>query len=224
MIEQLLFAGLVPMILMGLAFSYLKYRFPNGVLTSFLLTYFYGIVASIFVILLQMGVEKLGLAELKSLKRTAFHAFVVVGLVNYLAVFLVLIGFYFKNGIIRKPADGLVYTAGIAMGLSFLTGIELVIHPSHEPFYKQLMMTYPFAMLITSAPLGFFAGMAAMRKNTAIDLLAGLSGSSFFLGLYVFCLYTHETLLWYGSGIVTFGLALLLVYKAIDNDWFSVRN
>lgn len=221
MISQMLYAGLTPLVLMTVFSLYLRYKYPEGILGPFLMSFFYGIIASLVVVLLQIGFEKLGLAELKSLKRTAFHAFVVVGFLSQAAVQAVVLLFYFRNRIIKTPADGLVYTWGTALGVSLLSGLHIALSKGSTPYYLQLVLTFPFALLVTSSMIGFFSGLAQTRKNALVDLITGLSGASFFLGLYMFCLYTNEQLLWYLSGIATVSFSLLFIYKALNTDWLN---
>lgn len=221
MVYQILFAGLFPAVMMAVFYFYLRFKYPEGNLTPFLYSFFFGVIVSIFVIFLEMVVDWLGYAELKSLRRTAFNAFVVKGFFHQAAVFSVIAVLFLRKKFFRSPADGIVYATGIALGLSVVTGVDNVIVYGKQPFFWQLLISFPFALIITATPVGFFSGLAVNRKNRLIDLTTGLFIASFFLGLYMFCLYTREEVLWFLSGIATFFISLLLIYKAVTTGWVN---
>lgn len=217
MIIQLLYAGLVPLLTMALLYFYLRYKYPKGNLSPFLYSFFYGVIMSIFVIFVQWLVANLGYAELKNLRRTAFHAFAVVGFTSQFVIFIVLMAFFYFKEYFKTAADGIVYVVGTALGLAFVTGIYHVMLDVDARYYAPLVYSYPLTIVITAIPIGFFTGLAVSRSNTFVDLMTGLLASSFFLGLYMFCLYTSEYTLWVLSGLGTLGIALLFISKAIKN-------
>lgn len=217
MIIELLYVCLVPILTMVLLYLYMRYKYPKGNLSPLLYSFFYGVMMSIFVIFVQWLVANLGYAELKNLRRTAFHAFAVVGFTRQFVIFIVIMSFFYFKDYFKTAADGIVYAVGTALGLALVTGIYHVMLDADERYYLPMVYSYPATLVITAIPIGFFTGLAVSRSNTFVDLMTGLLASSFFLGLYMFCLYTDEYTLWVLSGLGTFGIALLFISKAIKN-------
>ncbi|PKP16342.1 MAG: hypothetical protein CVU06_14830 [Bacteroidetes bacterium HGW-Bacteroidetes-22] len=223
MLCEMLYVGLLPVLTFLILYLYFHYRYPKGNLSPFLCSFIYGAIISIFIVALQMVVEAMGYAELKNLRRTAFHAFVVTGFAHQLGVFVVMMVFFYVKKYMRNPADGIVYATGTSLGVAMVTGLHFASFYSGQNFYHTLIYSYPPAMVITAVPIGFFAGLAVMRNNTLVDLMTGLLASSFFLGLYVFCLYTHEFLLSVLSGAGLVAIAFLFAYKAVNTKWDTRR-
>ncbi len=220
MLWEMLYECLLPLFIFIILYLYLHYRYPKGNMFPFLRSFIYGVVISFLVVAFQVLVDSLGYAELKNLRRTAFHAFVVIGFAHQLAVFVIMIILINSKKLIRNPADGIVYITAISLGVALITGIHFASFYADQSFYFALIYSYPLAMVITAVPTGFFAGLAILRSNTIIvDLVTGLLASSFFLGLYIFCLYTHEYSLSFLSGAGLVAIALLFVYKAVNTKW-----
>ncbi|MGC8865912.1 MAG: PrsW family glutamic-type intramembrane protease, partial [Bacteroidales bacterium] len=162
----------------------------------------------------------MGLDQPKSLKRTSFLSFVVLGGALEFLKFLVLRFYALPLKIFKGSADGMVYGIAVSLGMSMVVLSYYILSPLLRPyeFYQVLLGTMGIAGVLSAIIMGFFVGMGKARNNRFVDSMTGLLGAAFLSGLYYFCFFTQEYLLAVLAGIVTMGIALFFVVLVLRNQ------
>lgn len=159
--------------------------------------------------------ERLDLATVRSLRRTIFYAFIIIGFGSEFIKFLILRIFFYQSKDFRGPVDGIIYLLFIASGFAIIAiifyNLNLVISISNLIF----LYTYSIATIIFAIILGFFAGLEKSRKNRIIDSFTGLFAASFFHGIFMFCFFTEDYLLLGLFGIVSIIIAAIFGIRAL---------
>ena len=195
---------------------YLKQKFQLKTIKYLFQAFAFGVLSIVFFIAIDLIMEVLGLDTLKSLKRSVFYSFVVIGFGSQIGIFVVLRYIFLKKRHFKGPIDGIIYAILIALGFSTaavpLYGAGLFAAVPASLF----LYTLPLATLLFAIMMGFFTGMGKFRKNRLIDSLTGLGASSFFMGFYYFAFLTKEDtiLILFGIGIII--MSALFTVKAIN--------
>lgn len=193
-----------------------KYKYDKSRFHLLLGSFFLGIIISFLVILGHYIVSVMGFSELKSIKRVAFFAFVVVGFGHETAKFLVLRFYAISNEMVNRPSQGIIHSALIGLAVTSVMVVYFSEVISEYPFFNFWIYLYTIAALIISVPMGFFAGLGKSRQNRFIDSMTGLFASSFFHGLFFFCYISSESLLGILAAIGTSAIAAILIAKALN--------
>ena len=215
----LIFAPLVIMVMYGY-FS----RRQNTSYTGLLLkSYAWGMLAALILIAALILSQYLGLNDLRNLKRSIFFSFVTIGFSAELGKFLITRYLIIPKKQIDRPIDAITFSISVAMGfatiglLVFLTNIIPIknLYP-----YTLLSLIYIPANILFAVILGFFLGMSKFFKNRIIYSICGLFCTTFFHGIFTFCLVTHDfkllSLFAFGCTVIVFILGLKAAYTRIE--------
>ncbi|MDA3944544.1 MAG: hypothetical protein PF694_13520 [Bacteroidetes bacterium] len=201
-------------ILALLVLMYLKQKFKIQTLKYLIQAFGLGLLSVLIFVLIDLAVSYFGFDTLKSLKRSVFYSFVVIGFGSHLGIFIMLRFVFLKMKRFTGPIDGILYGIMISLGFSTLAVPLFTIGMFSNVPANLYLYTLPVAALLFSIIMGFFTGMGKYRKNRLIDSMTGLGASSFFMGFYYFAFLTKEDtiLILYSIGI--FIISMLLLVKA----------
>ena len=213
---NILLSVLYPLALSAIFLFYLRFKFKIESWKFLFQAVFFGFVSVIFLLLLDLAAASYGIDELRSLKRTAFYSFVVVGIGSELGKFVLLRYYFLRQKTFKGPLDGIIYS--ILIGLSFVV-ITLPFFMSgwlSHAMGQTFLITYPIASIAFAVVMGFFLGIGKFRQNRFIDSMTGLFAASFFHGFYYFINLTDEFTIFalYGAGLML--LALMFIAKATN--------
>ena len=211
-----LLSVLYPLVLSAIFLLYLQFKFKIESWKLLFQAVYFGFATVIFLLLLDLAAASYGIDELKSLKRTAFYSFVVVGIGSEFGKFLLLRYYFLRQKTFKGPLDSIIYS--IIISLSFVA-VALPLFMSgwlSSAMGKTLLISYPIANIAFAVVMGFFTGMGKYRQNRFIDSMTGLFAASFFHGFYYFINLTDEFTIFalYGAGLML--LALMFVAKATN--------
>lgn len=195
---------------------YLKQKFQLKTTKYLFQAFAFGLLSVIIFIAADLVMELFGLDTLKSLKRSVFYSFVVIGFSSQIGIFIVLRYIFLKKRHFKGPVDGIIYAIIIALGFG-TAAVPLYAAGFFAAVPADLFLyTLPLALLLFGIVMGFFTGMGKFRKNRLIDSLTGLGTSSFFMGFYYFAFLTKEDtiLILFGIGIII--MSGLFAVKAIN--------
>jgi RsiW-degrading membrane proteinase PrsW (M82 family)/ribosomal protein S18 acetylase RimI-like enzyme len=162
-------------------------RFNREPPASLFISFFYGVLATIPVLLLEVGAgyfEATG-----TIQGTIIMAFFGVALVEEAVKFLPLRLYSFTRKSFDEPLDGIVYAVMIGMGFATLENILYVYEHGMQTGFLRMLTAVPghatFAVI-----MGYYVGKAKFDYANRIKLLlTGLVLATFFHGLYDACLF-----------------------------------
>ncbi len=213
-------ASLIAPIFLFLFLFYMHFKFRIKSYKRIMGAVFLGIIGFMVFAALNYIATRLDLASARSLRRTIFYSFIIIGFGSELIKFIILRLFFYPNRDFTGPVDGIVYSLFISSGFtitaSILYNLDLVISLPNLIF----IYTYSIASIIFAVILGFFTGLEKMRKNRIIDSLTGVSAATFFHGIYMFCFFTEDYMLLGLFGVVSTIIAVIFGIRAlsITND------
>lgn len=204
---------LIPVAIASALYAFMRYKYPDGTLRPWIYSLVLGFIFGFLALGVIYVAGLLGFDQPKSLKRTTFLSFVVLGGAQEFLKFLILRFYALPLKIFRGSADGIVYSIAISMGMSVVVLVYYILSPllrSFE-FYPVMLGTLGIAATLSAIIMGFFVGMGKARNNRFVDSMTGLLGAAFLNGLYYFCFFTHEYLLAALAGAATLGIALFFI-------------
>lgn len=177
---------------------------------------FFGVLAFVISILLIDIMESAGLATTRSLNRTLFYAFAVVGLLEELPKLLVFMLFLFRKEIFDSPIKGILYSISITLGFVLAKNSYFVLTNGGGHFTELSgFMSVPSQVLIAIV-MGFFLSYGKFTSSRFIYPMLALGSASFFHGLYQFALFSKDDTLLTGFFILMVLIAILLFRKAMQ--------
>lgn len=175
---------------------YLKFKFSIKNFVNIRNAIILGAISVVLLILANYLIELRWDGNYKNMRRMTFFVFVVIAFGSELAKYIPLKLSFYKLKNFSGPLEGIIYSIFISLGFSMVATVlyafELV--GSLDKFYNFTLFLYtvPFANVIFAIAMGFFVGMAKMRKNTFIDCATGLFVATFFHGLFYFGFVTSD--------------------------------
>jgi len=178
-------------------------------------SFYLGIIAFIPSILLIYLMDSFGLATTRSLNRTLFFAFAVVGFLEEFPKFLVLRFYSYHSKSFTSPIRGILYSIAISFGFILAKNAYFIITNGGMHFSELSgFLSVPFHILFAIV-MGFFISIARFRYSYFILPLVGLGAAAFFHGLYQFALFTEDHSVLIITGILTLLIAALLFRQAM---------
>jgi RsiW-degrading membrane proteinase PrsW (M82 family) len=178
---------------------------------SFLL----GIIAFFLSFALISLMEYYGLATTRSLKRTLFYAFVVVGFLEEFSKMVAFMAYAYNRKAFNSPTKGILFSIAIAMGFIFAKNTFFVFsngghHFSELTGFLSVPMHILFAII-----MGFFLSFSRFRFSKIIFPVLGLGVAAFFHGLFQFSIFSEDDTLLTTSIVITGIMALLLFRQGL---------
>lgn len=179
-----------------------------------------GVIGVLLLVLANFLIELKWDGNYKNMRRMAFFVFVVIAFSSELAKFIPLKFSFYKLNNFSGPLEGVVYSIFISLGFSMIATILFAfgIVGSLDKFHHFTLFLYtlPFANLVFAVSMGFFVGMAKLRKNVFIDSATGLFVATFFHGLFYFGFVTSDVRLLIFDAIGFTIIGITFVVKSVS--------
>lgn len=208
-------AGLV---ISPLAFLFLflmfRFRQPKGDHQMLVKSFIWGCLVALPVILADQVAHYFVIDGARSIRRMITYSFVIVAFVSEISKFLPLRFSLVPRINFRNPADGILLSVAISLGLSAIYAIYYIYFSArsgHDPAY--FLSIGPMNALF-GIIMGFFAGLGKLRKNLFIDSLTGVGAAILFHGIYRFILLSKDITLFALFALGTVFIAWILIYKS----------
>ncbi|MCF8303103.1 MAG: PrsW family intramembrane metalloprotease [Bacteroidales bacterium] len=196
-------------------YLYIRFKFPEGNYSQLIVSFMLGVAVFVLVIIAEYLAEVLNLNPFKSIRRTAFYGFIVVGGVREFGKFLMLRLYNVPKNTFKNPSDGIIFTVMIAMGLSTVMVLYYALGYGMDKNLILRVYAHGPMLFMIALVMGFFVGFGKFRKNMFIDYGTGLLAAVFFHGLFELSLMTNDLDLFYILAIGLAVISLALVVKAV---------
>jgi protease PrsW len=160
-----------------------------------------------------------GLNNFSHLFDTLLYAFAFLGFGSELGKFIVFRFYALNKPEVDTPIHAMAFSVMIALGFTTVTVLLFAynLFDTNPPYPKNmyLLLSVP-SNIIFAVVMGFFVGMSKFMESKFTYAVVGLLASSFFNGLFKFCLITHDYKL---LNIFSFGAALVvmvLIIRAVN--------
>ncbi|GHN00188.1 protease PrsW [Cytophagales bacterium WSM2-2] len=209
----LLALALAPGAIIGL-YIYLKDKYEREPIRLLVLSFFLGIMSTVVTLLISIPVNWLIPIDTKSLTEQAFHAFLLVALVEEFSKFIFVRWVLYPNKNFNEPFDGIVYAVSVSLGFAGLENILYVMNSGIETAIMRMFTAVPahasFAVL-----MGYYMGRAKFEHGKSYLVWYGLFAATFFHGAYdYFWFISYVPGLWIGA-IASLIACILFSRKAI---------
>ncbi|MBL7848072.1 MAG: PrsW family intramembrane metalloprotease [Cyclobacteriaceae bacterium] len=155
-------------------------REPLGMLVK---AFAFGALAVLVTLMISFPLEAFVPEDEQDLVQQAFHAFILVGLVEEFSKFLFVRGILYNDEHFNEPFDGIVYSVMVSMGFATLENILYVSQGGYTTAIMRMFTAVPahatFAIL-----MGYFLGRAKFESNKGYFSILGLIAAAAFHGAY----------------------------------------
>ena len=199
-------------------FIYLKdkhEREPIGLLTK---SFFYGMGSVVVTLLISYPLSLYIPMDDQDLTQQAFHAFIIVALVEESSKYLFVRGILFRNPNFNEPFDGIVYSVMVSMGFATLENLMYVVDGGWGVAVFRMFTAVPahasFAVL-----MGYYLGLAKFVHHKSHYGWYGLGLAVLFHGAYDYFIFIAQVEnIWAGvslGALVALVVGIMLSRKAI---------
>jgi protease PrsW len=199
---------------------YLKFKFSIKSYVNIRNAVLLGIIGVVVLLLANYLIELQWGGDYKNMRRMAFFVFVVIAFSSELAKFIPLKFSFYKLSNFSGPFEGIIYSIFISLGFSMVATVLYAydIVGSLDKFHNFTLFLYtlPLASLVFAIVMGFFVGMAKLRKNAFIDCATGLFVATFFHGLFYFSFVTADTRLLIFDTIGFLVIGITFIVKSVS--------
>ncbi len=195
---------------------YLKFKFSIKSFVNIRNAILLGMISVIILYIANYLIELRWDGNYKNMRRMAFFVFVVIAFSSEFAKFIPLKFSFFNLKNFSGPLEGVIYSIYIGLGFSMVASVLYAfgIIGSTDKFHNftLFLYTFPIANLVFAISMGFFVGMAKMRRNSFIDASTGLFVATFFHGLFYFGFITSDIrlLIFDAVGFIIIGTTFLV--------------
>lgn len=195
-------------------FIFFRDKYEKEPFKLLLFCFLLGMLTIIPPIIIETVSDAAGLDKNSGVIGSAIYAFLIVGLSEEGSKFLLLRVYPYRNKAFNEPFDGIVYAVMISMGFASAENIFYVIDGGVSVGLSRMFTAVPahasFAVL-----MGFFAGMAKFRKNSAGLLFTGLTAAIIAHGFYDFFLFQNDFPFVQLFAFICLIVAVILSFRAI---------
>jgi|TARA_B100002003_G_C14124423_1_gene540818 RsiW-degrading membrane proteinase PrsW (M82 family) len=199
---------------------YLKFKFSIKSYANIRNAILLGVICVVLLIFANFLIDLKWDGNYKNMRRMAFFVFVIIAFSSEFAKFIPLKFSFYKLKNFGGPLEGLVYSIFISLGFSMAATVLYAfgLVGSLDKFHNFTLFLYtlPFANVVFAIAMGFFVGMAKLRKNTFIDSATGLFVATFFHGLYYFGFVTYDIRLLIFDAIGFTVIGVTFVVKSVS--------
>jgi RsiW-degrading membrane proteinase PrsW (M82 family) len=194
-------------------YLYFGRQSDEGYRRSLLYAFAAGIAGILFLLAAQLISSKLGLSDLRSLRRILFFSFITIGGSSELGKFVFYRFLIVPRKAVDTPLQAIVFSVMTALGFTTAALLMFIMNPVGPPSSHTLFaLSVVFANIMFGVIMGFFVGMSKFLRTRIVFSLTGLLGAAFFHGIYNFCLLTSDykllSLFAFGSTIIVLVLGL----------------
>ncbi|MEA3504128.1 MAG: PrsW family glutamic-type intramembrane protease [Bacteroidota bacterium] len=213
-IEPIIILSLAP-IVFGLLISISKRHAPADFHKMLLRAWFFGLIAFIPAIFLIWLASVLDLTTIRSLKRTLFYSFFVVGFFEEFIKYIFLNIFVSSKKVCNSPTRIILASITLSLGFILVENVYFILTNGGGHFsLLEGFLSVP-GHIIFGIMMGFFVSFGKFRKSNFIFPAIGLGTATFFHGLFQFAIFSNDnTLLAITLGL-SLVIAILLFKKAL---------
>ena len=184
---------------------------PIGLLVK---SFFYGMISVGIALAISVLISKFIPINDQDLTEQAFHAFIIVALVEEFSKFIFVRGVLYRNTNFNEPFDGIVYSVMVSMGFATLENIMYVVDGGWDVAVLRMFTAVPahasFAVL-----MGYYLGLAkAVRQKSHYGWYA-LGIATLLHGIYDYCWFISFIPGIWVWAIVSLAVGIILSRKAI---------
>ena len=213
----LLFLAIAPVFVV-IIYIYLKDKYEKEPKRLLLKTFLLGAIFSILTTVIVSGIISafFPLTDDFSVFQQFTQAFVVVGFVEELSKYVIVLYFAQPNKAFNEPFDGIVYAVFVSMGFAFTENLLYVFEHGMSTGILRAFTAVP-AHATFGIIMGYFMGKAKFSDRKWLLNLLGLLFATLFHGSYDFFLFLSWIPgIWVGAFISLF-IGLYLSNKAIKS-------
>ncbi len=207
-------------VLIILSILYLKYKFSIKSFVNIRNAILLGMLSVVLLLAANFLIDLLWGGNYRNIKRMASFVFIVIAFSSEFSKFIVLRFSFFKLKNFTGPLEGLIYSVFIGLGFStvatLLYGFGIIGSLDKFHNFTLFLFTFPLANLIFAISMGFFVGMAKLRRNAFIDATTGLFVATFFHGLFYFGFVTSDIRLLIFDAIGFTIIGITFVVKSVS--------
>lgn len=196
-------------------FVYHKDTFQKEPWIALVISFLLGIVSVVPAIALEIGWTQLGFG-VGTLPQTFFYAFVVVGLSEELAKYMMLRLYVYKKSFFDEPFDGIVYSVMISMGFAAMENVMYVWQGGLEVAILRMFTAVP-AHAMFGVMMGYFIGFSHEKDKGYRYHVAGVLLATFFHGAYDFFLFQDIIGGQFAGAIISLLVGIYLAFRAITS-------
>lgn len=179
---------------------------------------FYGIVGFVVSMLLISLMDSVGLATTRSLNRTLFYSFVVVGFLEELPKVLLFVIVINKKEAFNSPTKGILFAIGVALGFVVAKNAYFVLTNGGGHFSEASGFYSVPAHVLMAIVMGFFISYGKFTGSRFVYPVLALGSAAFFHGLYQLALFSDDRtllLIFFGINLI---MAVMLFRKAMNTS------
>jgi len=169
-------------------YIYLKDRHEREPIGLLLRSFMFGTLSIFVTLLISWPLDLLIPIDEQDLTQQAFHAFLLVALVEEFSKFIFARGILYKNKHFNEPFDGIVYSVMVGMGFATLENVLYAFQHGIGTAIFRIFTAVPahacFAIL-----MGYYLGKAKFEHNKSYYSLYALGIATLFHGAYDYCLF-----------------------------------
>ncbi|MBK6345204.1 MAG: PrsW family intramembrane metalloprotease [Bacteroidales bacterium] len=193
---------------------FLKFRFPKWDYQLLVKSFIWGCLISIPVILADIVAHYFVIDGARSIRRMITYSFIIVAFVSEVSKFFPLRFSLVPRNNFRNPADGILYSVAIALGLSTVYAVYYAFFSSKSGLDPAYFLSIGPMNALFGIIMGFFTGLGKLRKNLFIDAMTGLLATILFHGIYRFILLSKDITLFWLFALGSVFIATILIYKS----------
>jgi RsiW-degrading membrane proteinase PrsW (M82 family) len=195
-------------------FFFLKFRFPKGDHELLVESFMWGCLIAIPVILADMVAHYFVIDGARSIRRMITYSFIIVAFTSEVSKFIPLRFSLVSRNHFRNPADGIIFSVAIALGLSTIYAIYYIYFSAKSGIDPAYFLSIGPMNALFGIIMGFFTGLGKLRKNLFIDSMTGLGATILFHGIYRFILLSKDITLFWLFALGSVFIASILIYKS----------
>jgi RsiW-degrading membrane proteinase PrsW (M82 family) len=184
-----------------------------------------GMASAIILIMAAYLSDKIGISELRNLKRTLFFSFITLAGCAETGKFIALRYIMIRRNVRLSPFDTILVSVNVALGFSTVAMIIFMLNIFNIGFHIPITLyslAFVPANLLFSVVMGFFIGMARYLRIHIVYSLTGLLAAVIFHGIFNFCILTRDykllSLFAFGSTVIVFVLALKAAFSEQEDQ------
>jgi RsiW-degrading membrane proteinase PrsW (M82 family) len=169
-------------------YIYLKDKHEREPVRLLLKSFFFGVLAVFATVIISEGLDYFFTINENDLTEQAFHAFLMVALVEEFSKFILVRGILYRDPNFNEPFDGIVYSVMVGMGFATFENILYVYEGGVGTAILRMFTAVPahatFAIL-----MGYYLGKAKFEANKKYLAVFGLVVATLFHGVYDYCIF-----------------------------------
>jgi len=195
-------------------YIYLKDKHEREPVGLLIRSFAFGMLAVLVTFMISFPLDEFVPSDERNFSQQAFHAFVLVALVEEFSKFIFVRGLLFNHPEFNEPFDGIVYSVMVSMGFATLENILYVNQGGISVAVMRMFTAVP-AHATFAVIMGYYLGKAKFEHGRGLYAITGLLAATAFHGAYdYFWFISFVPGIWMGA-IASLAVGVWLSRKAI---------